>query len=348
MKIAVCAVQVPFVKGGAEYHFDNLYAELLKRGYDVEYIKIPFKWYPPEEIVNHALIWRLLDLSESNGMKIDGVIAQKFPSYLVRHPNKVVWLLHQHRTAYDLAHTEMDDLLPYGKLGEVVRQKIYKMDNLGLNEARKIYTNSGNVAGRLWRYNKIAGEPLYHPPPLMGQYRCESYDDYIFYPSRVDAIKRQDLAIKCLQHCNSNIRLKIAGTGPHLDYVRSLAKECGVDDRVDFLGFVSEKELLDLYANAATVVYVPLDEDMGYVTLEAFLSKKPVITCADSGGPLEFVEDSVNGFIAAPSPESIAEKVQQLFENGLCEKMGQNGYRKVSSMNLSWDNVIKKLLEPMQ
>jgi glycosyltransferase involved in cell wall biosynthesis len=154
--------------------------------------------------------------------------------------------------------------------------------------------------------------------------------------------------IKCLQHCSSNIRLKIAGTGPHLDNIRSLAKKCGVDDRVDFLGFVSEKELLDLYANAAAVVYVPIDEDMGYVTLEAFLSKKPVITCTDSGGPLEFVEDSVNGFIAAPSPESIAKKIQLLFESDLCKKMGNNGYEKISSMNLSWDYVIKKLLEPIQ
>ncbi len=348
MKIALCAAQVPFVKGGAEYHFDTLYAELLKRDYEVEYIRIPFKWYPPKEIINHALIWRLLDLSESNGTKIDGVIAQKFPSYLIRHPNKIVWLLHQYRPAYELAHTEMDDLLPYGKLGEIVRQKIYKMDNLGLNEARKIFTNSGNVARRLWRYNKIAGEPLYHPPPLMGQYRCESYDEYIFYPSRIEPIKRQDLVIKSLQHCSSNIRLKIAGTGPHLDYIRSLAKKCGVDDRVDFLGYVPEKELLDLYANAAAVVYVPLDEDMGYVTLEAFLSKKPVITCTDSGGPLEFVEDSVNGFIVAPSPESIAKKIQLLFESDLCKKMGNNGYEKISSMNLSWDYVIKKLLEPIQ
>ncbi len=348
MKIALCAAQVPFVKGGAEYHFDTLYAELLKRDYEVEYIRIPFKWYPPKEIINHALIWRLLDLSESNGTKIDGVIAQKFPSYLVRHPNKIVWLLHQYRPAYELAHTEMDDLSPYGKLGEIVRQKIYKMDSLGLNEARKIFTNSGNVARRLWRYNKIAGEPLYHPPPLMGQYRCESYDEYIFYPSRIEPIKRQDLVIKSLQHCSSNIRLKIAGTGPHLDYIRSLAKKCGVDDRVDFLGYVPEKELLDLYANAAAVVYVPLDEDMGYVTLEAFLSKKPVITCTDSGGPLEFVEDSVNGFIVAPSPESIAKKIQLLFESDLCKKMGNNGYEKISSMNLSWDYVIKKLLEPIQ
>ena len=113
MKIALCAAQVPFVKGGAEYHFDTLYAVLLKRDYEVEFIRFPFKWYPPKEIINHALIWRLLDLSESNGTKIDGVIAQKFPSYLVRHPNKIVWLLHQYRPAYELSHTEMDDLSPY-------------------------------------------------------------------------------------------------------------------------------------------------------------------------------------------------------------------------------------------
>ena len=152
MRIALCTVQVPFIRGGAENLCDNLYNELTKRYYEVEYIKIPFKWYPPHEIINNCLIWRLLDLTESNGTKIDGVIATKFPSYLVRHQNKVVWLLHQHRTAYNLAFTEFDDLTPYGKIGETVRNKIYKIDEMGMKEQKKytqlqtrFLTDYGNI-----------------------------------------------------------------------------------------------------------------------------------------------------------------------------------------------------------
>lgn len=137
MRLALCAAQVPFVRGGAEFHCDSIYRELIRRGHEVEYIKIPYKWYPPQEIINHCLAWRLLDLTESNGKKIDGVIATKFPSYVVKHQNKVVWLLHQMRSAYDLAHTTFDDLAPYGKIGEIIREKIYSMDKSCLEESKK-------------------------------------------------------------------------------------------------------------------------------------------------------------------------------------------------------------------
>lgn len=349
MRIALCAVQIPFeLGGGAEYLCDNLYNELIKRNYDVEYIKIPFKWYPPEEIINNSLAWRLLDLSESDGVKIDCVIATKFPTYLVKHPNKIVWLLHQHRIAYDLAYTEFDDMQNKGKAGEIVRKKIKYMDNKCLKESKQLYTISQNVADRLWRYNGIAGETLYHPPPLVGKYYCENYDDYIFYPSRLDPLKRQDLIIESMKYVESNIRLKIAGSGKMADNYVKLARTHNVDDRIDFLGRVSEEKLLNLYANSFCIPYVPRDEDLGYITLESFLSKKPVITCIDSGGPLEFVEDNVNGFVLEPDPKKIAERIDFIYENELSKNMGEKGYDKIKSMNLSWDNVVMNLLENVE
>lgn len=347
MRIALCTVQVPFIRGGAESLCDGLYREMIKRGHEVEYIKIPFKWYPPNEIMNNSLVWRLLDLSESNGLKIDGVIATKFPSYLVKHRNKVVWLLHQHREAYDLAHTKFDDLANIANGGEIVRKKIHSMDNKFLKESKKIYTISGKVADRLWRYNQINGEVLYHPPPLNGRYYCESYGDYIFYPSRLDPKKRQDLFIRSMRYIKSDLRLKIAGTGPELSRYKDIAKECGVEEKVDFLGHVSDEELLDLYANAFCVAYLPIDEDLGYITLEAFLSKKPVITCSDSGGSLEFVDDGVNGHVVDPVPERLAERINALYEEESGSRMGEKGYKKIIDMNLSWDNVIRKLVEPL-
>jgi len=348
MRIALCTVQIPFMKGGAESLCDNLYNELIKKNYDVEYIKIPFKWYPPQEIINNCLIWRLLDLTESNGSKIDGIIATKFPSYLVRHQNKVVWLLHQHRSTYDLAFTEFDHLATYGRIGEIVRGKIYSMDKIILKEQKKIYTISNNVADRLWKYNEIKGEVLYPPPPLLGKYKCENYENYILYPSRLDAVKRQDIIIKGMKYVRSDVKLKIAGTGPQLESYMKLAKELKLEKRIEFLGHVSDEELIDLFAGALAIIFIPHNEDLGYVTLEGFLSKKPVITCTDSGGSLEFVDDGVNGFITQPEPEKIAQKINLLYEQGLSKSLGENGYRKISDMNLSWDHVIKKLLEPIR
>jgi glycosyltransferase involved in cell wall biosynthesis len=297
MKIAVCSAQVPFIKGGAEYLCDNLYDELKKRQFEVEYIKIPFKWYPPQELINSAVIWRMLDLTESDGKKIDVLITTKFPSYVVKHPKKITWLFHQHRPVYDLAYTNYDDLTPYHALGEIVRKKIIAIDNKSLKESRKIFTISQNVTDRLNKYNNILSEVLYPPPPFTGRYYCKNFDNYLLYPSRLDSKKRQDLVIKSMKYVDENIRLKIVGTGPHCDFLRKTAKETGVENRVEFLGFVPEKELLDLYANALCVPYTPVDEDLGYVSMESILSKKPLITCTDSGGSLEFIEDGVTGLL---------------------------------------------------
>ena len=344
MKIALCTVQVPFVRGGAEYLCDNLYNEMIKRDYEIEYIRIPFKWYPPQEIISNSLIWKLLDLSESNGSKIDGVITTKFPSYLVTHQNSVVWLIHQHRSAYDKAYTQFDDLIPYDKYGDIVRKKIHKMDNQSLKSAQKVYTISQNVTNRLLKYNNIKGTTLYPPPPLMGKYYCKNYDEYILYPSRLDSLKRQDLVIKSMKYVKSDIRLKIVGEGPELMVYKKLASEYNVNKKIDFCGKVSEQELLDLYANASCVVYTPYDEDLGFVTMESFFSKKSVITCSDSGGSLEFVDDGINGYIAEPRPEEIAKKIDLMIQNATSRQMGERGYDKIIKLNLSWDSVIKKLV----
>ena len=105
-RICLCAVQVPFARGGAEFLVDALRAALEEHGHRVDVVNLPFQWYPPRQVLTHALPWRLMDLKESQGAPIDRVICTKFPSYLMPHPNKMVWLFHQFRQAYDLLGTE--------------------------------------------------------------------------------------------------------------------------------------------------------------------------------------------------------------------------------------------------
>ena len=103
--VLVCEAQVPFIHGGAELHVRGLVAELQRRGYRADIASVPFKWYPKGELLAQAAAWRMIDLSESNGQPIDMVVATKFPTYFVRHPNKVIWLFHQYRAIYDLMGT---------------------------------------------------------------------------------------------------------------------------------------------------------------------------------------------------------------------------------------------------
>ena len=169
-RIVVAGVQFPFVSGGAERHVQRLTEELRSRGIEVERVTLPFFEQTRMGLLKSALMWRLADFSSFAGKPVDALIATRFPSYLAAHPRKIVWLIHQYRQVYDQFGTSYSDFTTSEEDAEV-RRMIFRMDALGLSEARKIFTNSKNVADRLKQYNRIAGTPLYHPPPLAGRYR---------------------------------------------------------------------------------------------------------------------------------------------------------------------------------
>ena len=341
-KIAVLHAQVPFIRGGAESHVENLVKQLKLRGYTTELVSIPFKWYPNHALLDSYMMWRAADLREVNGEKIDLVIPLKVPTYAVKHPNKVTWVMHQFRAAYDLRDNPECGGLYTISDGVELSKKITAIDNLVLRESKLIYANSQNVASRLKTYNGIEAHPLYHPPAQVGRYYHESYGDYILSVGRLDKSKRIDLLIRGLQYCNPNARVVIAGKGPEDIALKKLAHDLGVEKRVEFLGFVPDEDVLKLYANALAVCFPPIDEDYGYITLEAFLSQKPVITCCDSGGVLEFVVDKENGFIVNPKPEEVAACLDLLYDDmQMVKKYGKAGYERVK--NISWDHVIEEL-----
>lgn len=155
-----------------------------------------------------------------------------------------------------------------------------------LSECGRRYTISANTAARLRQFNDVEAEPLYHPPPLADTLRHESYGAYLLSLGRLEPIKRVELAIEAMRHADEPLRLLIAGAGSHGESLRRTASAAGVTHRVEFLGRVSDQALVDLYVNALAVVYPPYDEDYGYVTLEAFLARKPVVSATDAGGPL--------------------------------------------------------------
>ena len=341
--IVVCEAQVPFVHGGAEIHVRELVRELRERGYLAELVSVPFKWYPKEEILPHAAAWRLLDLSESNGRPIDRVIASKFPTYFVRHPNKVAWLIHQYRAAYELCGTVYSDF-SHTDQDVGLRDSIVRLDTEMLGECRAIYANARNTASRLEKFNGLRAEALYHPPRLAPRLRTGEYGNYVLSVGRLESVKRVDLIVRAMTSVDPAIRLVIAGDGTQRENVERAAAAAGVSDRTTFLGAVEDDQLLDLYANALAVVYPPFDEDFGYVTLEAFLSRKPVVTCTDSGGPNEFVVDGVNGYSTEPTPEAVADAINALAsDRSRTARMGDAGFTR--AREITWDGVIEKLVQ---
>ena len=342
--VLVCAVQAPFVTGGAEIHVRELVRNLAARGFRVDVVSLPFHAHPPSEVVRQALAWRLLELRRTTGESVDLVIPTKFPSYLVRHQRKVAWVFHQYREAYDLLGTEHS---PLGSSPEDARlvETIKTVDNAALGECRTLFTNSKNVADRLARFNGVHATPLYPPPQQLGRYRCDSYSGFLLSAGRLDRTKRPELLLRALALATKQARLKLTGEGPLRGDLERLAAELGIAERVEFLGFVPEADLVALYATCRGVLYAPYDEDYGYVTVEAFLSRKPVIAASDSGGPLEFVEDGVSGFVAAPEPLALADAIDRLWAapEGRLRELGENARARVAS--ITWETVVERLTE---
>lgn len=341
-RIVVADAQVPFVHGGAELHVRALVDVLRRRGYEADIVALPFRAQPKEELLAQAAAWRLLDLSSSNAQPIDLLIATRFPTYFARHPRKVAWVIHQHRAAYELCGTPFSDF-DHTERDVGLRKQLFELDARMLRECRRVFANSRNTAQRLHTFNGVAAEGLYHPPPLADRVRSGPYGDYVLVVGRLERVKRADLAIRAMAHVPRQISLVIAGDGSERASTERTAVECGVRDRVTFTGQTDGDELVRLYAGALAVIYVPFDEDYGYVTLEAFLSSKPVVTCTDSGGTLEFVVDGENGFICAPEPASIGSAITRLAsDRALAPRLGAAGLAR--ARQITWDGVVEQLL----
>lgn len=346
LRICLCGAQVPFVRGGAEKLIDSLKIQLEQREHFVDIVQLPFKWYPNKEVINNCLAWRLLDISESSGEPINLVIGTKFPSYLIRHPKKIVWLVHQFRQVYDFygsAYSGFQNNL----VDNEIRERIIRLDTQALKEARRVFTISENVRNRCLKYNGIEAEVLYPPLDNPQEYYCQDYGDYLLSVSRLEEDKRVDLLLKALSKTPSSIKAFIVGTGTQKPKLMALMDKLGLADRVTFLDFISREKLLKLYAGCFAVCFCPLDEDYGYVTMEAFQSKKPIITAADSGGVLEFVTQGENGFICRPGPKAIANRIELLYKDRkLCRKLGERGYGDIQ--HITWENTIRQLLSEIQ
>ena len=340
MRIAVCRPQVPFARGGAEIFTDRLVDELRARGHDADLVSVPFKWYPGTRVLTQAFLWRMLDLEEADGQRIDLVVATKFPSYVVRHPEKRVWLVHQFRQAYELDGTEL------GQFGDslddrAIRRKVQALDRVALGEASRLFAISQNVANRVETSTGLAAEVLPHPPQAL-EYRCENYGDFVLSVNRLDRAKRIDLLIEAAAS-DGSLEIVIAGEGPDRERLERLARERGLNGRARFTGRVGESELADLYARCLAVYYAPVDEDYGMVPLEAFLSEKPVLTTTDAGGPLEVVSDGSTGLVVTPDVAEIARALGWLREHrDEAATYGRAG--KAIATEVTWDRAIGRLL----
>jgi glycosyltransferase involved in cell wall biosynthesis len=344
MRLAVVTSAPLFVEGGHLVIARSLVQALRDEGHEATLVLTPQNRFGRQGAAYLSTWLTDVGLGDQNRM-VDQVISLRYPSYAVRHPNHVVWLNHTMREYYDRWDMFKKTLSWKGRIKEGTRRQLIHIADRYLltRNVRKVYSQSRAVAARLQRWGAIPSETLYPPPPQR-DYRCDCYGDYIFAVSRLTPLKRLSLLIEALAHPEAaGIRCVIAGEGEEHKVLEHAIMTRGLSSRVQLIGRIDDRQMLDHLARCRAVCFPPLDEDYGFVTVEAFASRKPVITCTDSGGPAELVVDNVNGKVCAPRPETLAVALRELMEDRTAaERLGEAALNVVTQM--TWPRAIARLL----
>lgn len=343
MKIALCSSFVPFVNGGYRNIVEWLEFALQGAGHEVERVYLP-EVDAPDLLFKQMAAFRFVDLAAA-----DRIICFRPQSHLIRHPHKIIWFIHHLRPFYDLWDSEYRGF-PADAAHRGIRDALRTVDTAALHEAKKVFSNSQVVSDRLRRYNDIDSEPLY--PPVLGaeRFHHRTMNDEIVCICRIEHHKRQHLLVESLKYCRTPVRLRLCGAASGSDYVGALARtaeEAGVADRVALdHRWISQEEKIDHLADCLAAAYVPVDEDSyGYPTLEAAHAAKPILTTTDSGGPLEFVLNDINGLITEPQPEAVALAMDRLYtDKEASRRMGLNANARIGELKIDWAHVLQRLL----
>ena len=320
----------------------ELVRALREAGHEAEIIVTPQNRFG-HQFSAYLATW-LTDVTSSEGRPIDQVISLRYPSYAIRHRRHVCWLNHTMREYYDLWDTFSGSLSRKGRLKERVRKTIIQAaDRYFLTRVSKLYVQSTTVQRRIAIWQSVNSKVMYPPAPQRA-YRCDEYGRTFLFVSRLTRLKRPDLLIRALGTPPANgVRLVIAGDGEERPALERLVSEVDVADRVTFTGRLTDGQLLDELAKCRAVCFPPFQEDYGFVTVEAFASRKAVITCRDSGGPAELVRDGVNGFVCEPTPEALGSAMRRLADDeALAKKMGDAAFE--TGAKLTWAETVRQLV----
>lgn len=343
-RIAVVTSSPPFAEGGHLVIARALIDALREAGHEADLVTTPQNRFG-RQAAAYAANW-LTDVGvDGLGRRIDQVISFRFPSYAVRHERHACWLNHTMREYYDLWPRLVQGLGRKGRLKEALRRSlIQRADRYLLSKnVTRLFAQSQTIRARLQVLKGVNAEVLYPPPPQR-PYRCEGYEDYLFAVSRLTSLKRFDLLLRSLAEPEArHVRCVVAGEGEEEGRLRGMIRELGLEPRVTMIGRVDSTQLVEQLSRCRAVAFVPFDEDYGFVTVEAFAARKPVITCLDSGGPTELVRDGITGAVAAPEPQALARAIARVMDDlPAAERMGAAGA--AVAAELTWERTVPRLV----
>ena len=341
-RIIVVTSHPPLAEGGHLVIAHALVNALNEHGHEAGLITTPHNRFGRQ--LSAYVATRLTDVGLTfDGHRVDQVISLRYPSYAVRHPVHTSWLNHRMREYYDLWERTVAHLSLPARLKERVRRRlIHTFDHYLLARVTRLFAQSKTIQARLAR-SGLAADVLYPPAPQR-HYVCDEYGDHLFVVSRLASHKRVDLVVRALaEPMAAGIRCVIAGAGEELSNLRRLAARLGIDGRVELLGRIDDATLVRRLGVCCAVCVPPYQEDYGLVTVEAFASARPVITCTDSGGPAELVQHGVQGLVCEPNPPALAEAMRALMEDrDRAAVMGEAA--RVTATGMSWQATVERLV----
>jgi glycosyltransferase involved in cell wall biosynthesis len=345
--VAVVTSSPPFVDGGHLVIARSLVEALASEGHAADLVVTPQNRFGRQGTA-YLANWMTDVGITHDGRAVDRVISLRYPAFAVRHPRHVCWLTHTMREYYDLWETFRAPLSWRNRAKEGVRRRVmHTADRYFLSHhVRRLFVISATVQRRLERDLGLVSEVLYPPAPPRS-YRCERYEPWLFAVSRLAPLKRMSLIVEALaEPAARHVRLVLAGDGEEREALEGLVARHGLGPRVLLAGRVDETALVERLSRCRGVVFVPFDEDYGFVTAEAFASGKPVVTTRDSGGPAELVRDGVNGLVVEPTPAALAAAMARLADDETAAvRMGtaaRDGFAGVT-----WPATVARLLAPL-
>jgi glycosyltransferase involved in cell wall biosynthesis len=334
----------PFVYGGAEALADNLAAKLLAFGHDAEVIRVPFRWEPPDRLLDAILYSSALSIEGA-----DAVIALKFPAYFLPHHNKRLWLLHQYRQAYDLWDTPFCNIA-HDRDGLALRAALQQADTHCLDAIEDRFVNSPVTRDRLKKFNGISSSVLRPPLNDPELFQAGDWGSYIFCGGRINDAKRQWLIVQAMQHTRSAVRVVIAGpadTDTDRLKLEQLVGSSPAADRIEVrVGRLQRQEVGCMVSGALACISAPVDEDsFSYVAMEACEAGKAVLTTSDVGGVLDLVVHGQTGLVCRPEPRAVADALDRLWlARADTIAMGRSAQARWRSFGVTWPATIAQLL----
>jgi glycosyltransferase involved in cell wall biosynthesis len=343
-RVAVVTSSPLFVEGGHLVIARELVRACRDAGHEADLVVTPQNRFG-RQAAAYAATW-LTDVGlGADGRPVDHVISLRYPSFAVRHPRHTCWINHTMREYYDRWPEFSASLSWKNRIKESLRRAlIHRADRYLLtHRVHRLFAQSRTVQARLERWGGMASEVI-HPPAPVRPYRCDGYDDYLFAISRLTPLKRFDLLLDALaEPAARSVRAVVAGEGEDRPRLLARCRALGLEQRVEFVGRLSEADVLGHLARCRAVAFVPSDEDYGFVTVEAFASQKPVVTCTDSGGPAELVRDGISGAVCAPQAAALADGIGRVMADATtAERLGNAGAAQAAT--LTWPATVARLL----